>query len=702
MRRVALACALLGAACSRGPEPVFVPGPLQSEGLVELEGAQAGEVEVDAEGASYEAEIALPQEVWNFAEQYGVYSAWARIQPPGSDLDDGLELLVEGRAMERIKGNSVDVFSTEVAPGQYLYHSGAIVLRTLDGEAPRDARLLQRGGHDAEGVLQLGGLTSEGLLVGPGQAAEYRLPATREGVVSLLAGLHGFRADGLPVEGRFEATLDGVPLAELELSGGRGATVRCWSMPVPDGAAGRVLRVGLEAPLSLGCLAIPRIEYPGLVEADERQDLVLFSADTFRADNLAAYADRLGTAGERPPGLTPYLDELADRSALFLNMWSPSSWTLPAHASMFTGLWPPQHTASDARRALPSKASTLAETLSGAGWRTVAVTGGGYCSAGRGLDQGFEVFYESELGFDDIAQKALELAAFDDGRPLFLFVHTFRVHSPYRTTQATLERFDLDVEPRVDFGTIATEVFDAALANPDRLKEFFAESVKFLPRMRALYLGGVAEFDAEFRAFHEGLLSIGRLDDRGLLAFTSDHGEQFGENERFGHSTELWEAVLRVPLFFLGPDIEPGARATPASLVDLMPTLLSALGVPEPEGLSGRNLFAEELEPELFAFHQGNPLSKPATARIQGGAKRLVIEGEPGALQFDLERDPLGLDPSQAGPGWGAGAAGLERASTARFATVDASMDDFTRERLRQLGYLDGEEPESDGEAAGD
>ena len=158
-----------------------------------------------------------------------------------------------------------------------------------------------------------------------------------------------------------------------------------------------------------------------------RPNLVLLLADTFRADNMATY----GGTGD----LTPRLDALARRSMRFLDARSTATWTLPAVSSLFTGLYPGQHGATANELTLGDELTTLAELFSEAGYRTGGITDASFVSMAYGLDQGFEWFEQHSFEDWDLEATVGKARAFlerDDGRPAFLVVHSYRVHSPYR------------------------------------------------------------------------------------------------------------------------------------------------------------------------------------------------------------------------------------------------------------------------------
>ena len=121
---------------------------------------------------------------------------------------------------------------------------------------------------------------------------------------------------------------------------------------------------------------------------------------------------------------------------MFTSTWAPAAATLPSHASLFTSMYPAQHGLFTPKRQLALDAPTLAARFAAEGYRCEAIADGGNCSALYGFDQGFELWVD---GPTDMARTQLDLRRAlqaDDPRPRFLFVQTYRVHSPYQPDAA--------------------------------------------------------------------------------------------------------------------------------------------------------------------------------------------------------------------------------------------------------------------------
>lgn len=424
------------------------------------------------------------------------------------------------------------------------------------------------------------------------------------------------------------------------------------AVPLPPGKRyGARLDFQIDGGIVLGAFCDPtigpaRIGTPGQRPWEEsRPDILLFLADTFRADNLTACG---GTAH-----ITPNLDALADEGLCFLQARSASTWTLPSHASLFSGHYPPQAVAIGGREHLGEGIDTIVERLARAGYRTGAVTDGGFVSSTFGLDQGFGTFNELTENTKDLPALLAEARAFleaDDGRPSFLFVQTYRAHWPYEVSEETRaehgERLGIRGEATELFEQVVREAH--ALGAPDIDEVSDMESLPSSPEIRRLatelhahYLGGVADLDREFGGFLAYLRAHGHL-DRGYLVFTSDHGEGFDEHSALFHSSDPFGEQVRVPLLLAGRGLEPRHSDEVVSLVDLAPTLAEMAGIPGDPRWPGRSL----LEPEgdeprtLFGFESHrNP--EDAVFVLEGQRKILLTrtDDDEHLEAYDLARD---------------------------------------------------------------
>jgi arylsulfatase A-like enzyme len=363
---------------------------------------------------------------------------------------------------------------------------------------------------------------------------------------------------------------------------------------------------------------------------------VLISIDTLRPDFLGAYDHARATS--------PALDALARDGVLFETALSTAPWTLPAHGSLLTGLYPSRH-GLIGELGLPYQVKTLAEILATAGFQTAAIVNSHHLSPRYGLDRGFASFryaveFPTPVEPSVVGDWAREWIAAGPREPFFLFVHFYDVHSDYHSLPEVEARFVTPYAGRVDGSTS-----QLMLHREGRFPLDAADRLHLVQ----LYEAGVRQMDDGIARLLDDLERAG-LREQSLLVVTSDHGEEFLEHGDVLHGRTQYEEMLRVPLVLSGPGLPAGRRvAEPVSLVDVVPTVLAQLRVPAPSGLDGRDLaplWRGEAAPELHervllgeADHSREAPNLTASARH--GHLKLVVDRASGQVRlFDLSDDP--------------------------------------------------------------
>jgi arylsulfatase A-like enzyme len=412
---------------------------------------------------------------------------------------------------------------------------------------------------------------------------------------------------------------------------------------------------------------------------DRRPDILLISLDTLRADHLGSYG--------YPRDTSPFLDRLAADGIRYPAAFVNTHGTPPSHATLFTSLYQETH-GVDQKNPIPADAPMLTEILAENGYRTVAVTGGGFMSGNFGFDRGFEVFRARGAAIDETARELVDLVEEHrgGGRPLFAFFHTYEVHSPYLPPppyRTLFGEFESDVEP----------TNEALLPIKTRAAEHLdQDDVDFLV---AMYDGGIRFTDDVLGDMFRRLEEIGFF-DHGVVFVTSDHGEEFAEHGGLLHGISLYEELLHVPLIVAGHGIPEGVvDEALVSTVDVAPTILALAGIEPPAIMAGRDLLGpspdEPADQVVFAQFR-SLLYGVRTQRWKliwdTRAKRLSL--------FDLDRDPGELDDvAEAHPQlvrrlqrrlrtWRKSLPDLEAADR-----QDVEIDAEQAERLKSLGYLD-------------
>lgn len=381
---------------------------------------------------------------------------------------------------------------------------------------------------------------------------------------------------GRPLDGVFSiAVLEGNEVRERHSRRFHSGSLTGWHDVSLDlsGLAGRRVRFrcrweGAGAPVDLRDSAIrPAWSSTWLFHgrgsrAGGRRLFILISLDSLRADAL-------GSQGYQRP-TTPILDRFCRDAVQYADCVSPSPWTRPSHMSILTSLYPQTHglDRSDNRLALDASFGTMAEILRTAGFWTMAITGGGYVYPSNGFERGFIRFHANPEDFAGQCARAIEWLQSRPRADLFLFLHSFTTHSPYNR--------------HGDLVFNSAGVRDRSRSRPPRrpVPRMDLEA----RRLRRLYDDGVLYADLCLGKLFSELRRRG-LYDGALIVVLSDHGELFLEHGVFGHSTLLYDRLLKVPLIIKYPGGPAGFPAPgtvvhrQARLIDVLPTVLEVLGV---------------------------------------------------------------------------------------------------------------------------
>lgn len=304
-----------------------------------------------------------------------------------------------------------------------------------------------------------------------------------------------------------------------------------------------------------------------------RPSVLLISLDTVRADRLGCYGHARPT--------TPSLDRFARDSVRFERAFSPESWTLSAHASLLTGLYPAAH-GVDETHALSPGVRTLAEALRGAGHATLAVVDRVVWLHPRyGFARGFLAYWRTP---DDARVKVDAALRWLDAvgeAPFFLFVHFFDAHSDTRELPYEAEPRDLELMAGWYRGPFRG--CEAELGCATRYLEGLRErgqvpASERLELLASWYDAGLRSLDREVGRLLSGLEARGRLGDT-VVVVTADHGEELFEHGEPLHR-QSYEECMAVPLLVRAPGVAPATCGVPVSLVDLAPTVLELCGAP--------------------------------------------------------------------------------------------------------------------------
>jgi arylsulfatase A-like enzyme len=438
-------------------------------------------------------------------------------------------------------------------------------------------------------------------------------------------------------------------------------------------------------------IALPRPAAGAANAPPDRPHVLLVTVDTLRADALGCYGNT------RTP--TPRVDELARGGVLFDDTITTIGKTGPALASLFTSLFPPTHGARRNGVPLRPDVPTLAETLRDGGYRTagfisnwtlrsrLAAVHRGFSHWDETFDSQRNPFGASERSADGVIDAALAWvrAQPDAGGPLFLWVHLSEPHDPYERHSGFETSLPSDRSP----GWQKRWRYESEVAFTDHaIGRLLDELEPRMPRSRRLTI------------------------------FVADHGESLGEHGYWGHGKNTYWPNLRIPFVLAGPGLPRGERvASPASIVDVLPTVLELLGLPElPDavGLSLKGSWRGEPPPQRprFAFADRHSAigaagrsvyEHPLEISLQIDRVKAVYDfGLERPRFFDLAADPRESHPLESSP------TDLEPPIYRRLASWYRNLPKYEGrsgelsaedvEQLRALGYIEDEDAPNEGD----
>ena len=448
----------------------------------------------------------------------------------------------------------------------------------------------------------------------------------------------------------------------------RGQGLRLRAQGSTQGLAPLLLALSL-LPSALFSAACSRAPEPSQARA---RNLVLITIDTLRADHVGAY----GYARAR----TPALDAIANGGARFDRAYTAAPITLPSHATLLTGRYPPGHGARDNGLKISPAVATLATALHAKGFATAAFVAAFPLDHQFGLNRGFDVYGDhlsrgadgrlaNERPAADVVNDAIawltskaQVSGLNSQRTspepsalspvrFFLWVHLFEPHAPYGDPSSSRSAIDR---------------YDDEIATADR------------------------EIGRLIAALGPSMVNT-------LVVAAGDHGEAFGEHGEYAHSIFVYDTTLHVPLLMRGPGIPAGTRVTePVTLADVAPTVMRALGATlgDVDGIDLSPAFARtplpqrELYAESFA-----PLVEFGWAplrTVRSGAWKLIAAPTPEL--FNIDADPAEQTNTMAAQSSVAQrlAGRVDRYSTDSLNANGSSVNEDAAQRLRALGYTSG------------
>jgi len=373
-----------------------------------------------------------------------------------------------------------------------------------------------------------------------------------------------------------------------------------------------------------------------------RLNVVLICIDGLRPDHIGCYGHERDTS--------PAIDRLAKNGARFTTVASSSTWSLPAHTALFTGLYDGVHMVTGVDRRLDEKRVTLAETLQDKGYRTAAIFTGPHLNPDFNLDQGFDEYIDAtgKQGFTSPDVRGLPsrttphamdeaeewIGSSDRSSPFFLFIQLNDLKTELDPPPPYDDMFGPDYGGTID----GRDMYRDPRIVPDMDK-------KDLEHLQALYDGEIRYIDDKGVARLVSILKRERLDSNTLVVITSTHGFEFFEHGRLGYGNNLYDTTLTVPLIFWRPGLVPPKEIkNQASLIDVTPTIMDLLGflpLGESLGESLRPRFKNPaIENQLPMYIELSRGGADLEGTRQTVRKLIVDNNAKQVIYFNLVRDP--------------------------------------------------------------
>ncbi|MFC2092023.1 sulfatase [Elusimicrobiota bacterium] len=335
------------------------------------------------------------------------------------------------------------------------------------------------------------------------------------------------------------------------------------------------------------------------IEQEEIENIIFIVIDTLRADHLQSYGYLRTTS--------PFIDTLADKGILFRNVFSQSATTVPSHASLFTSLYPAQINVLKNGHVLDQHFITLAELLRSHGFETAAFVSTNTHFKAANLDQGFGYFNEPDTDTriepyrtaDKTTTNAIKwIKNRNSQKNLFLWLHFYDTHSPY-TPPAIHRIFNTD------------ERFLKFLKDTHKADfRFFSKlglQNRFICNIIDSYDGEIRFVDTELHRFFDFFNNF-QLKKKTLWIITSDHGEGLGNHRWIGHSKNIYNEQLHIPLIFFFSSVEHDNKEFDdiVELTDIFPTIMDITRI-DPSNISSQEIQGTSLMPLLNNIAKKNP-----------------------------------------------------------------------------------------------
>lgn len=421
------------------------------------------------------------------------------------------------------------------------------------------------------------------------------------------------------------------------------------------------------------------------------KNVIIISVDTLRADHLGCYG--------YPRNTSPAIDALSKDGVLFTRCFTLTPLTTPAFSTMLTSLSPHRHGAKRNGLSIFNQIHTLPFYLKKHGITSAAFISNwplrkNLCGLHRDFDSYTEVFGKRRWGgilnaegeAQDVTERATAWLEKNHKKPLFLWVHFTDPHAPYKFHRQHVFKYHEKYRPLYPPGT-----------HYDKIERYDSE---------------IALTDHHIGKLLEKIRALGLYRDT-LIIFNSDHGESFGEHNYFRHGRKLYNSTLHIPLIVKYPGNHLGGteRQDNVCLLDIAPTILSALGIPVPDHMEGRPL-QQKTENRIIYFetYKGTSLIKrsntfktkvfPIRYGLLLGSKKSIYTRRSKKLErYDLKTDRWELNDLGGGSSGGFGNLNTRLRKhvvrvvnfinkTRKYYSRSSKLTPEDIEKLRSLGYI--------------
>lgn len=360
----------------------------------------------------------------------------------------------------------------------------------------------------------------------------------------------------------------------------------------------------------------------------EGPSFLLIILDSARADHLGCYGYARNTS--------PTIDSLASAGTVFSSAQSQAPWTLPAVATILTGLVPQVHGVGQYRSdlyGLDERVPVLPQMMQRAGYHTFGQFCITWLGPDFGFDRGFDMLHvRTGRALDGLIDQSTEhlsdwLASIPADEQFFAVVHVFEMHNPF--------------DPSPPWDTLFVDPADSAWTGTSSFD--VGEGNTLLHPEQARYL--ISQYDGEIAMADAGigrLLAMLRNSGRGVetvVIVVADHGEEFAERGGYDHGHTLYQEMLHVPLVFAGPGIAAGeVRTEIVGQFDITPTVLALAGARMPQLLNGIDLFSGLMPDRVIP---SGATREGLLCCVRLGNTKLLLDSDAGSMvTYDLAADP--------------------------------------------------------------